>query len=134
MRIRREFPALAAERVRAELVRRLISAMILDVVEESRQRLAKLNADSADAVRHAGAPSVGLSPPMKASEAEIKATLYRDVYRHPRVTDVMAGAEHVVERLFGQYLTDVFAMPEAWRPAPSAGDSARARTDRKSVV
>src|SRR3981189_1758763 len=38
--IRREFPGVAAERVRAELVRRLISTMIVDVVEESRKRFA----------------------------------------------------------------------------------------------
>jgi dGTPase len=125
--IGREFPSLATERTRAELVRRLISAMILDVVDETRVRLDRLGARSADSVRRAGQPSVGLSPAMKASEAAIKATLYRDVYRHARITDVMAGAERVVERLFGHYLADASAMPQAWRPPMRASDARRAR-------
>jgi len=123
--IRREYTGLAVERVRAELVRRLISAMILDVVAESRRRLE--GAESSDAVRHARQPLIAFSSAMAAAEAAVKAMLYRDVYRHPRVADVMHRAEGVVERLFTAYGADSTAMPDAWRPPPSASEVTRAR-------
>jgi dGTPase len=39
----------------------------------------------------------------------------------------MARAEGVVTDLFARYFADVSAMPEAWRPLMTSGDTERAR-------
>jgi dGTPase len=125
--IRSDYPGLAAERVRAELVRRLISAMIADVVAEGRAQLVRLDPQSADDVRRVGRTVIGFSPAMAVADAAIKAMLNRAVYRHPRITAVMGAAERAVERLFARYREDARAVPEAWRLATGADDRVRAR-------
>jgi dGTPase len=70
---------------------------------------------------------VAFSAPMAADEAAVKAMLYRAVYRHPRIADVMGSAERAVERLFGRYLDDRAALPETWRPPSGADAPTRAR-------
>jgi dGTPase len=118
--IRSQYPGLAPERVRAELVRRTIRAMIEDVVAESSRRLASLNPSSADAVRKAGGTIVAFSVSMSDADSAIKKRLGHDVYRNPAVMRVMERAGSVVHRLFGVYRDDPGALPEGWRP--NAGD------------
>ena len=125
--IGKDYPGLAPERVTAALIRRLIAAMIADVVAESRARLAALRPDSADAVRAAGRPVIAFSSAMADSDRAIKAMLKAHVYRHRRVMDVMDKAEGVLARLFARYVDDPAAMPEAWRPLPGDDAGARAR-------
>jgi dGTPase len=116
--IRAEYPALPPERMRAELIRRMIRAMIEDVIAESARRLAALDPQSADEIRRGGAPVVAFSATMANADRAIKARLTRDVYRHADVMEVMARAEAVVRSLFDVYRNDPSTLPEGWRPAP----------------
>jgi dGTPase len=114
--IRAEFPDLAPVRLRAELVRRTIRAMIEDVLTESRRRLSRLAPDSADAIRNAGDAVIAFSDAMAAADTAIKSRLGHDVYRHADVMEIMNKAEDVVVRLFTRYRDDADALPEDWRP------------------
>ena len=98
-----------------ELIRRLITRMIEDVIAESRRRLSALAADSADAVRAAGAPVIAFSTGFKQADAAIKAFLLPHMYRHERVMRVMGEAEGVLTALFGAYSHDVRELPAEWR-------------------
>ena len=115
--IRAEYPVLPPERMRAELIRRMIRAMIEDVIAESARRLAAIDPRSADEIRRSGAPVVAFSATMAAADRAIKARLTHDVYRHADVMEVMAKAEAVVRSLFDLYRDDPTALPEGWRPA-----------------
>ena len=126
--IRREYPALAEERMRAELVRRMIARMVGDVIAESRRRLDQLQPRSADAVRAAGHSVVGFSAEMAAADRDIKTTLVSQVYRHADVVAVMDRAGQVIGDLFLRYSGDPSALPEGWRPPPGA-DAARTIAD-----
>lgn len=125
--IRREYPGLDRQRQSYELIRRLITAMIEDVIAESFQRLNALAPDSADAIRRADAPVVGFSIPMAEGDSDVKRLLTRRVYRHERVMQVMTRAEDVVARLFVRYREDENALPKEWQAAASARKSDRAR-------
>jgi dGTPase len=122
-----EYPDLNTERRSYELIRRLITVMIEDVIAESLGRLDRLSPASADDVRRAGAPVVGFSPAMAAADRDIKAFLTERVYRHRRVMSVMERAEGVVDRLFRRYSEDAAALPAEWR-MPAADDERRTRT------
>jgi dGTPase len=63
---------------------------------------------------------------MDADLRSLKDFLMRRVYRSRRVMDVMDEAQAVVGRLFGRYLSDAGALPEAWRAA-QAGLTERRR-------
>ena len=87
-----------------EVNRRMITAMIDDVVRESRARLAALRERSLHDVREAGRPVIAASQERRAEIDGLKAYLFANVYRHPRVMRVMEGAEAIVRDLFARYM------------------------------
>ncbi len=127
-----------------ELVRRLITRMIEDVLAESTQRLAALGARSVEDVRGAIAPVVGFSPAMAAADRSIKAFLLPHMYRHARVMRIMREAEGVLEDLFQRYSAQPGELPDEWRRELDPADAgARARhiadfiagmTDRYALI
>ena len=52
---------------------------------------------------------------LAAAEAELKAFLFKNMYRAAGVMRVREEADHVVRRLFSAYMADPRAMPEGWR-------------------
>ncbi len=110
-----------------EVTRRMITAMVADVVAESRARIAALNPSSPDDIRDAGGAVVAFSGAMTQDLKALKAHLFATVYHHPRVMRVMQGAETIVRDLFECYnAADGAALPEGWR-AFAAGREPRQR-------
>ena len=115
------------QRVIYEVNRRIITAMIEDVVRESAARLAALPDQSLAGVRAAKDAVIALSPQRRAEMEGLQDYLYANVYRHPRVTAIMAGAETIVRDLFKRYRAEPGEMPGPWRAAgESDGGEARA--------
>jgi dGTPase len=127
-RVAGEYPDIEPARVPHELVRRLITRMIEDVIRESLARLVAIDPRSPDDVRLAGAPVIGFSGDMAEADRAIKAVLTRDVYRIPRVRDVMGRAERLVEKLHARYVAEPASLPAEWRPR--TGDDADRATRR----
>ncbi len=125
--IRREYPGLDETRTAHELTRRLVTAMVDDVVATARDRLAARTPDSADDIRRADAPLLAFSPAMAEADRAIKAVLTTAVYRNPGVMAVMHDAEAMVRALFRRYLADRHALPPGWRPVSGEDLAARAR-------
>jgi dGTPase len=121
--IRTDYPQIEAERLVPELVRRLIGAMVEDVIVETRERLAKIKPQSAEEVRHAERPVAGFSPAMAENDAAIKGFLYPRMYHHERIDRVMKEAEGVVRDLFEHYRIRPDDMPAEW----GSGEDERAR-------
>ena len=94
-----------------EVNRRMITAMIDDVVRESRARLARVGATSADDVRDAGLPVIAFSHARRAEIEGLREFLFRTVYRHERVMRVMDSAEAIVRDLFQRYRKEPAALP-----------------------
>jgi dGTPase len=140
--IRLEYPGLETERLVHELVRRLIGAMVEDVIAETQRRLDATKPQSAQDVRRAEHPVVGFSPAMAQTDAAIKSFLYPRMYRHARIERVMSEAEQVVRDLFDHYRRQPEDMPGEWS-AEAADDHARVRgiadyiggmTDRYALI
>jgi dGTPase len=116
------YPGLDEARRGAELVRELISSLIGDVAAEAARRLRLAQPASADAVRKLEQPMAAFSPAMVEIEETIKAFLYRRMYRHLRVMEIMGDAEKIVADLFGHYLANPEELPPGWLPQGAAGD------------
>lgn len=142
--IRTMHPGLDPQRTAHELVRRVITRLIEDVVAESERRVAALMPRNADEVRRASAPVVGFSAGMAKAEQGIKDFLYPRMYRHERVMRVMRAAESVVAELFRHYLKRSADMPEEWREEMArtgergrmrlVGDFIAGMTDRYAIA
>jgi len=111
------YPDLAEPRRGAELVRELISYLILAVLAETRTRLAAARPESVDAVRHHDRTLVTFTPEAAQAEAAIKTFLLQHMYRHPRVMSVMRDAEAVVGDLFAHYWRTPGDLPAEWLSA-----------------
>ena len=129
-----------------EVTRRMITALIRDVVLESRAQLAVLKPTSPDDIRSAGRAVIRFSAPMWNDLTALRSFLFDRVYRHPRVTRVMTAAEGIVRDLFSAYadMNHRTALPEAWqaiseRLAPRqrarlAADYLAGQTDRYAIA
>lgn len=126
--IRAGFPMLDRARFIHEIGRRMITALIEDVVIETRRRVEEAAPRSADQVRRLGRTLVGFSAPVAEAERAVKAFLFPRMYRHPRVMAEMAAAGDVVRALFNRYMEDDSALPEEWRVSVAGRtEAARAR-------
>lgn len=123
----RTYPGIDPARRASELVRRMITRMIDDVVSETRRRVAALDPRCTDDVRRAGVPMVGFSAGMASAERGIKAFLFQRMYRHRRVMQVMGEAEGVLCDLFARYVEEPATLPAEWRDALPSETPARAR-------
>jgi dGTPase len=126
--VRERYPALDPVRTGHELMRRQITIMVEDVISTAGARLAELKPQSADEVRLAGRTIVTFSADMIPAEKELKAFLYKNMYRHDEVMRVREDADLIVRQLFDAYLADPRAMPEGWREGlERASDRVKAR-------
>lgn len=113
--IRRAHPGLADGRLTHELVRRLLTALIEDVIAETRRRVRRLGIDGPDAVRAAGLALAGFSEDVAPVEREVKRVLARELYGHAEVREARRAAGRIVEDLFGRYMDAPDLLPEDWK-------------------
>ncbi len=110
-----------------EVVRRIITRMIEDVIAESLNRIAGIAPASAADIRGAGRASVGFSPAMAETDKAIKGFLHPRMYRHERVMGIMTAAEQVLHDLFGRYLGWPDDLPGEWGQNLAGDERIRAR-------
>ena len=99
-----------ARRLLYEVIRRMLSEQVYDVIDATRALIEQHRPDSADAARRA--PSlVRFSIGMHAQASELKQLLFAKLYRHPPVMQTTGQAQQMVRELFQDYLSDSAAMP-----------------------
>jgi dGTPase len=142
--IRGAYAPLDPGRESHELVRRLITRLIEDVIAETGRRLQALAPRCAADLRLAGQPAVAFSADMAAADRAIKGFLSVRMYRHARVGRIMGEAETVVCDLFARYVAAPEDLPVEWAQIGDANEqSGRLRrvadfiggmTDRYALV
>ena len=122
--IRVAYGALDATRTAHELVRRLITRLIEDVIAESTARLEALAPREAADLRLARETAVSFSAEMAATDRAIKSFLDLHMYRHARIGRIMGEAQGVIADLFARYVAAPQDMPVEWGPPAEAGEDA----------
>ena len=98
-----------------ETVRRMIGAMVEDVIDTSRRRLAEAKPANVEAVRRHGAPLIAFSDAMQAHGEALKAFLRERMYRHHKVNRMASKARRTVDELFALFIEEPHCLPEEWR-------------------
>lgn len=124
---RARFPAATDARLWPELVREGIGRMVADLLAETRVRLAAAAPDTVAAVRAHGRALVGFSPAMAVAERGLKAFLYVNLYRHPRIDRLTGPAAELVAALATALADDPARLPDPWRVALPAAEPDRWR-------
>ncbi|MDW8371409.1 MAG: deoxyguanosinetriphosphate triphosphohydrolase [Geminicoccaceae bacterium] len=134
-------PGLERSRLAHETHRRLIDAMVGDLVDEARRRLAATAPDSPAAVRRLERPVVAFSEAMREPLAALREFLAERVYRHYKVNRMARKAERLVSDLVRAFLEAPDCLPDHWRarahdPASTAAavrDYVAGMTDRYAI-
>jgi dGTPase len=119
------YPDLDTNRVIHETVRRLISAMVADVLAEGHKNISKSHVKSSDAVRELGKPLVQFSAQMRENNKVLQGFLTQKMYRHSRVLEIMERAQRVIRDLFDAYMNDEKLLPSDWREDHPISDQSR---------
>lgn len=134
-----EHPVLArrpGRRLLAEIVRRMLSAQVYDLIDTTAAALAQARPDNLDHVRHMPA-LVAFSPDMRQGNADLKRFLFRALYRHPQVTTNTTAGKRVVTELFQIYRDRPQELPreyaDAVLPMRSLADYIAGMTDRFAI-
>ena len=111
-------------RLIGEIVRRFMSALIYDLLSETRRRLADVAPKNAADVRGQKQALAGFSPAMAGQVKALKDFLFTHMYRHPKVMGPMNNAKSVVTALFGAFNATPDLLPPDWANACGApGDT-----------
>ncbi len=129
-------PALAGRRLLFEAIRLMLSDQVYDVIDQTRANLLASGVERPDEVR-ASPTLVAFSSGMRERSQQLKAFLFRGLYRHPQVTETTDRARRVVGDLFDRYLESPQELPKALgpqrHPARAVADYIAGMTDRFAI-
>jgi|HubBroStandDraft_2_1064218.scaffolds.fasta_scaffold19244_5 dGTPase len=97
-----------------ELVRRLMSALVSDLLGETRARIERAKPLSAADVRAANDGLVAFSSGMVREVTALRQFLFARMYRHPRIVETVEKAKRVVAELFAALSNDPSLLPPDW--------------------
>ena len=126
-------PTLDGRRLLFEVIRRMLSMWVYDMVDTSNALLGQYRPRSADDARGMP-PLICLSPAMSVDCTQLKQFLREYLYRHPQVVATTDLAKQVVGDLFAAYRAAPGQMPAPLQASParprSACDYIAGMTDR----
>ena len=110
------FPDIGGRRAINEIVRRMINALAVDLIQTSQANIAAAHIDTIEDVRHAG-PLIAFSSEMKQEAQELKRFLRENLYQHYLVNRMTSKAKRIVTDLFGIFMNGPQLLPPDYQIA-----------------
>ena len=124
----KEYPDLDPGIIRLEAVRRMIGAMIDDVLAETHRRAAASKVSSADEVRHLDHALVAFSRDMLEDLGRLREFLMNRMYRHWKVNRTRSQARRILAEMFQLFMSEPDVLPTEWfARSQNRDDAGRAR-------
>lgn len=122
-----EYPGLAGRRAIAETIRRMINALIVDLIVNSEKRIAEYAPKSVDDVRNAPG-MISFSEEMRIQANLLKRFLHENLYRHYLVNRMTAKARRTIRALFDAMQAEPILLPPDYQvKAADPGGQLQAR-------
>jgi dGTPase len=128
------YPQLQGRRRVHETVRRMVNALVGDVIRHSGERLQAAAPADIDAVRAQPAALIGMSDAMRAQHVELKQYLNEHVYRHQRVLRMTLKARRVVQQLFEAFMQEPRLLPAEYGETALRAAGREALSGRARIV
>ncbi len=110
--VRSRYPGLDPRRVQHETVRRMIDALVSDLITTSHAAIAEAGIDHPDDARMCPEPLIRFGPETTRQNQELKHFLRENLYHHHRVHRMTVKARHIVQDLFNAFIDDTQLLPE----------------------
>lgn len=108
--VQKEFVGISGRRAINETVRRMINALVVDLIETSRLNISTAGVESITDVRNAP-PLIGFSAVMKQEAQTLKRFLRKNLYQHYQVNRMTSKARRIVTDLFDIFLSGPQLLP-----------------------
>lgn len=118
-------PGISERRMIYETIRRMISALIVDLTRSSEEKIREVAPANIEDVRHAP-QLIAFSEKMAEEAAMLKAFLFTNLYRHYQVNRMSSKARRIIRQLFNVFMDDPSLLPPDER-APGAKKEDHAR-------
>jgi len=105
-----EFSGLTGRRLIHETVRRMIDALVTDLLTETKRRIDVAGVATLADVE-AAPPLVGFAEPMQAENRALKGFLRKKLYRHYQVVRMTSKARRIICDLFSAFMSDARLLP-----------------------
>lgn len=125
----REYPTASRKLTGYEALKRMLNALVTDLLEETRRQVAALGAERLEDIRRAPRRLAVLSAEMEKERAAAKDFLYANFYDSPEMEETHAHAIQVVSGLFQTLMADPQMLPENNRAEIATEGLARTVTD-----
>ncbi|HEV2491534.1 MAG TPA: deoxyguanosinetriphosphate triphosphohydrolase [Terriglobia bacterium] len=109
----RQYPAAIEKLKFNEALKRLLDALVTNLIVTTRSRIKKLRLGSVDAVRAHGSRLVDLSPSSSRENQRLKRFLHRHLYSHENISAERRQIAKHVERLFDYFIAHPRRLPPA---------------------
>ena len=119
-----DYPKVDVGILRLEAVRRMIGAMVDDVLAETRRRAAADKVGSAEDVRVLGHALVAFSRDMAEDLSALRAFLMERMYRHWKVNRTRSQARRMLGEMFQLFLAEPDVLPTEWYARTQGRDAA----------
>ena len=116
-----QFPGISGRRAIHETVRRMINALIIDLIRTSQERIDAARPQSVDEVRD-GAPLIAFSEPMSREAAQLKRFLRENLYQHYQVNRMTSKARRIVTQLFDAFIREPALLPPDYQLPTQAAE------------
>ena len=136
--VKARYPELNGRRVVTETVRRIINALIVDLVATTRANIEASAVASIADVR-AAPPLAAFSEALLDEHRELKRFLHRHLYRHYKVARMSAKAQRIISDLYTAFIGDARLLPpehqarESLEGARAVADYIAGMTDRYAM-
>jgi dGTPase len=118
------YPGVAGRRAVSETIRRMINALIVDLIQTSEARIKQYAPRSVDDVRKSPA-MLAFSEKMYKEASLLKHFLFENLYRHYLVNRMASKAKRVVSEMFDIMLEEPNLLPPAYQVSRSLPDEER---------
>lgn len=110
----KDYPDLDPVIIRLEAVRRMIGAMVDDVLAETHRRALASKVGSADDVRNLDHALVAFSREMVEDLSRLREFLMNRMYRHWRVNRTRSQARRILAEMFQLFMAEPDVLPTEW--------------------
>lgn len=113
--IRKAYPNISQSVLVAEMVREMIGAMVVDVLETSIANLRRIQPQSPEDVARAGQQIVMFSPEMEKNVTQLRKFLFDRMYRNYTIERIRLKVDRIIPDLFSAFLGQYRLLPEHWQ-------------------
>ncbi|GAA4032353.1 deoxyguanosinetriphosphate triphosphohydrolase [Actimicrobium antarcticum] len=119
------YPGISGRRAISETIRRMINALIVDLIAASQERIRQADLRSLDDVRNAP-PLITFSPAMQHQATLLKQFLRENLYRHYLVNRMTSKARRTITDLFNVFIGEPSLLPPDYQ-SQKGDDAAQVR-------